>query len=690
MADRDFVVKNGLRTVGNTIVANSSQISLNSNVVIDSAASLSANGSVGAAGQYLLSNGSGVYWATVAAGVNTAAQYAWTNTHSFSNVVTFNANLVVNNSLVANGGVGTSGQVLTSNGSTGSPYWSTVVGVNTAASYTFTNTIIFTNTITTNGRLILDNIVTANGSNGTPGQVLTSNSLGVYWSSAATGTVTSVDSGSGLGGGPVNTTGTLFVVANTGIVANSTGVFVSNTYVNTSANFTVNGSLTFSNVSTFNSNVVFGRAISANGGYGTAGQALISGGGTTNNYWSSVVTSVSITANQLSATFSGANPTLGLVSLANVVAGAYTLATVTVDSFGRIAGIANGSGGASGVTSVANGVNMIVSGTGTGPYTGAVTVSMATGGAGACTYGGSGVSGFTLDAYGRVTGVTTATYLTSAVTSVAAGNGITKSGTTSVTISANVGNGINAASGALVVQPANGISVGSGGVAVTAANGIAVSSGGVRVVNADNTLAVTSSGVFVNTSSLLATTGDFSKSSGTTTFANTVTFARGSGGSGGIEGGQIHLEKPASSTSLSSNVAIDVYGNLVRFFEEQVSATGRGYYLDLTYAASSSCSAIVVTPTATSSTTTNYPIGTILCVGGADGYNAASSTFAMNNDVGTVYTGTSGPLGPTLNSYASGSALSGTWRSRGVAGKEVAGTGCCSTTYYWYLIQRTA
>lgn len=400
MADRDFVVKNGLRTVGNTIVANSSQIQLNSNIVIDSAASLTANGSTGSAGQYLISNGTGVYWATVAAGVNTAAAYSWTNTHTYSANVTFNSNVYITNTVIANGGSGTAGQVLTSNGSTGSPYWSTLVGVNTAAAYTFTNTIIFTNTFTTNGRLVLDNIVTANGSNGSPGQVLTTNSLGVYWSTPTTGTVTSVGSGFGLGGGPINTTGTLFVVANTGIVSNSSGVFVSNTYVNTSADFVVNGSLTFSNVSTFNSNVVIGKAISVNSSYGTAGQALISGGGTTNNYWSSVVSSVAVTANQLSASFSGANPTLGLVTLSNVVAGAYTLTTITVDSFGRIAGIANGSAGAAGVTSVANGTSMTVSGTGSGPYTGAVTVTHATSGVSSGSYT---AHGFTVDAQGHIT-----------------------------------------------------------------------------------------------------------------------------------------------------------------------------------------------------------------------------------------------------------------------------------------------
>jgi len=53
--------------------------------------------------------------------------------------------------LNANGSTGTSRQVLTSNGASGAPYWSSVSGgsgsVNTDAQYTFTNTISFSNTI---------------------------------------------------------------------------------------------------------------------------------------------------------------------------------------------------------------------------------------------------------------------------------------------------------------------------------------------------------------------------------------------------------------------------------------------------------------------------------------------------------------------------------------------------------------
>ncbi len=86
----------------------------------------------------------------------------------------------------------------------------------------------------------------ANGSFGTAGHVLHTNGSAVYWAADdnSGGTVTSVATGNGMTGGPVTTTGTVSVLANTGIVANTTGVFVNATYIGTlSANNTtyVNG-----------------------------------------------------------------------------------------------------------------------------------------------------------------------------------------------------------------------------------------------------------------------------------------------------------------------------------------------------------------------------------------------------------------------------------------------------------------
>ena len=76
------------------------------------------NGSFGSAGQVLFSNGSAIYWdSAAAASVNVSASYTWTNTHTFNNTVYLNA-------VSANGSLGSDGQVLSSNGS--STYWKTV------------------------------------------------------------------------------------------------------------------------------------------------------------------------------------------------------------------------------------------------------------------------------------------------------------------------------------------------------------------------------------------------------------------------------------------------------------------------------------------------------------------------------------------------------------------------------------
>lgn len=77
-------------------------------------------------------------------------------------------------------------------------------------------------------RLVIDTTIglQANGGIGTAGQVLTSNATTVYWSTPTTGTVTSVATNNGLTGGPITSTGTISVLANNGITANSTGTFV--------------------------------------------------------------------------------------------------------------------------------------------------------------------------------------------------------------------------------------------------------------------------------------------------------------------------------------------------------------------------------------------------------------------------------------------------------------------------------
>jgi hypothetical protein len=69
--------------------------------------------------------------------VNTSGSYTITGIHTYTNGITFS------NTVTANSSNGNPGQVLTSSGSTGNVYWSSIPGVNTAATYTWSNTHTF-------------------------------------------------------------------------------------------------------------------------------------------------------------------------------------------------------------------------------------------------------------------------------------------------------------------------------------------------------------------------------------------------------------------------------------------------------------------------------------------------------------------------------------------------------------------
>jgi len=135
-------------------------------------------------------------------------------------------------------------QVLTSNGIT----------VYLAGGGNFTNgQSISVNNFTLTGSF------TASSSNGSAGQVLTSNATSVYWSTLTTGTVTQVATGIGLAGGPITNTGTISVLANTGIVANTAGLFVNTAFIGT---LTANNTSFVGNVSA--ASVVSNAQLTAN------------------------------------------------------------------------------------------------------------------------------------------------------------------------------------------------------------------------------------------------------------------------------------------------------------------------------------------------------------------------------------------------------------------------------------------
>jgi hypothetical protein len=123
---------------------------------------LTANGSVGTAGQVLTSNATGVYWSTVSGGGGGGGA---------------NLTLSSNGSTVSvNSDSGTDVVILAAN--------STTAGVLTAEAQTIGGVKTFSSNVT------ISSAITANGSVGTSGQVLSSNATGVYWATVSGGSNT--------------------------------------------------------------------------------------------------------------------------------------------------------------------------------------------------------------------------------------------------------------------------------------------------------------------------------------------------------------------------------------------------------------------------------------------------------------------------------------------------------------------
>jgi hypothetical protein len=201
---------------GNITFSSNLTIGATGELIIANAAGIYANGGLGTSGQVLTSNGSAVYWSTSAGATNVDAQYAWTNTQTFSNTITFSqtingtanntsfvgsvsaANVVSNAQLSANlgnyqttAGLAANVAILTANNANNLGGVAAASYVNTSGAYTLSGNINFTSNLTINAtaELIIANGagIYANGGLGTSGQVLTSNGSAVYWSTSAGG-----------------------------------------------------------------------------------------------------------------------------------------------------------------------------------------------------------------------------------------------------------------------------------------------------------------------------------------------------------------------------------------------------------------------------------------------------------------------------------------------------------------------
>lgn len=178
-----------------------------------------ANGSFGTSGYVLVTGGSGsnVYWESASAvgGVNASAQY------TFANTITFNGDVIANSiystATVNAATLSVGGWVIANNSGV---FTSGVVNgdIIRVGSYIVSNTTQFT--------LASGIKFAANGAVGSANQVLRSDGSGVpYWSTDA-GDISSVTAGDGLTGGGTSGDLTIDVGAGNGISVNATAVAV--------------------------------------------------------------------------------------------------------------------------------------------------------------------------------------------------------------------------------------------------------------------------------------------------------------------------------------------------------------------------------------------------------------------------------------------------------------------------------
>jgi len=301
-----------------------------------------ANGSMGTVGQVLASNGTSIYWATDQSVGNVTANIVTSNTLSanhvivnndlsvvngtFSNVAMYSDRIFIGNSTV-NAIVNSTIYTGTSLNANNSSYlngnsaanligyatnaYSNAIAYSGNAAQAYANAIAYTNTnialksgTTFTGSVVINanltvNTVIANGSLGSTGQLLTSNSTGgLYWATdQSVGNVTAnIVTSNTLSANHVVVNNDISVVngSYSNVAMYSDRIFIGNSTVNTTINST---SLTGTSLgAVFTANITVNASIIAGGNSGTAGQVLTSNG-SGNVYWSSV-SSGSFTNNQ--------------------------------------------------------------------------------------------------------------------------------------------------------------------------------------------------------------------------------------------------------------------------------------------------------------------------------------------------------------------------------------------------------
>lgn len=235
---------------------------------------------------------------TAAAITNTAAQYAWTNNHTFSNNVSLIGNgsvLTIGNATIAvaisaNGSNGISGQSLLSNGT--SVYWGTPAGLfSNGTAYTFSAVETFTSNIVSTASVLVGNTTAAN--------LVTNSTIVAVYANTATAANTILSS----------------QLTTAGIVTNAYSV-------NATANGTSVASVVNTSTFTLTSNVLSGNASIAGNSF-FANTSAITLGNTSVN---SSLTTASLNVPSITAT-------------ANATLGSQVVVSNTVVNFGSVANL---------------------------------------------------------------------------------------------------------------------------------------------------------------------------------------------------------------------------------------------------------------------------------------------------------------------------------------------------------------
>jgi hypothetical protein len=375
--------------------------------------------------------------------------------------------------------------------------------------------------------------LTANGSTGTNGQVLSSNGTAAYWETPISGvagsntqvqfnnsgalagdadfTFDSTNNKLSVAGGVIAASDGNFVVGSNSFVANATGVFSTGTV---NAAIVSVGTAFVANATQIN--IGANVALNANGTNGTAGQVLASNG--TAVYWitpqdgdittvtagdgltgggTSGAVTLDVGAGNGISVSADAIAVVANSGLASNASGVHVIANNGLSANSTGVFVVAGSGIASNATGVhvVSGNGTIVSNT-TGVYVNAAALSIATSQLTGDVALGSGTSG-------------------DYVATITAGNGISGSSSGeggAATISVVANNGIVSNTSGVFAKAANGISVDGAGINVVGGDGLTANASGVHVgaangisVSADavglttgSTLTVNSTGVHVN------------------------------------------------------------------------------------------------------------------------------------------------------------------------------------------------